>query len=1106
MTDVHVSLGELKQRSRGSSTSSGPMQGSSRDLARGSRKSFSAGKQVFQSMSNLLTQAKPVEIDLSPPIESQELINAGKEMDAYVEKDPELQTNHDTGLTHAEAAARLAKYGRNELPAEKGDSLCTIFIGQFKDILVILLMTACIVSFALQQFLAASVILVILTLNATLGVWMEYNAGQALDALSNLSGAACEVVREGTIIDSFNAGGLVVGDIVLLPTGCKVPADIRLFSAKNLSVNEIALTGESEPVKKISTMPANRPEDEKKELKEGEKEEATNSVFMGTEVAQGNGKGIVVKTGLETAMGKVSKMIANADSNESPLQMKLEALGQKLGLASVIISIAVFSIGMGTGNGGDPSQDRSKQPHWLQMLLIAVSLTVAAVPEGLPACVTITLAAGMGHMVEKKAFIKKLHSVETLGSASVICTDKTGTLTAGVMTMKRLWVGGKTYKLTNVGYSPVGVVIPMENSDTDESNKLGPTSSDSAALLNCFLGSSKTTVLQYDEATKLYSCTGNNTERPLVVAAAKAGITRESTDKDYTSVELNPFDSTRKRQSGLVKINTSSSPYGSTPFIAIVNGAPNVLLELCVSIKVPAADGGFKTEKLTDEMRATIMKKVDDFSGEAFRVLGTACKPMTSGDDTSPATLECDLVFVGLVASMDPERPGVPQAVSKAQDAGVKVCMITGDYVMTAKAIAKNVGIIERDAPDSQSIDCAELRVLGTEENNLLDTLREKPKDKKSAEADLEKVQKKIDDLTMRTNVYARAKPIDKITIVRSFQRQGHVVAMTGDGVNDGPALAQADIGVAMGLTGTDVARGCADMILTDDNFCSIVDAIEEGRTIYANIGKFCYYLLSTNISEVMLVMASVCGGYPTVLDSVQLLFLNLATDGAPAIALAYELTEPSLMLEGPRSKKEPLIEKLMLTGIVIQTLTLTSVVLSTYITGLYWRFGTISGAEISAKFIYNLTGLDADDIKQQDKYKDDVLAARTMVVFVIVFGELLRAYGARSLRNSVLSFWTTETTVAVHSNKYMQFSVAGAICLSIVVFGSGNKDIMTVFGSTTLQYKEIGFVAGVMWIPFTVDEITKFFYRKFKFGERPKIIAGSSKNPKTHGEFQKLE
>lgn len=986
----------------------------------------------------------------------------------------QLGTNPQTGLTTAEADARFAEHGPNELAKEPPKPFWRLLLEQFSDILVIMLIVASIVSLGLGEYKAAISIIVIIIANAVLGVVQESRAGAALDALESLSAPTTTVLRDGSVqeIDSIK---VVPGDIVILELGKRISADLRLTETQGLVCGEMALTGESEGVPKDANFIGGQEKEEaKSEEPKKKKEEALtdkNMVYMGCTVHDGRGKGVVVKTGMQTKMGEIAHLLKTADKGMSPLQKKLHDLGTRLGIASICISIVVFVIGVATDRGTDRNSD---QPVWLQMLLVAVSLTVAAVPEGLPACVTITLAIGMRKMVEKKALIRNLRSVETLGSASVICTDKTGTLTKGVMTAVRLWFCGETYRITGAGYDPSGHIVPEQVNDRDhqavnaaaEKLKNGLHTRPLFYALLC-----SNARVQFDEKEKKWEAVGNSSERPLVVAAKKAGFEAAEMEKLFPRIKENPFNSARKMMSTFhdcrsAPVQLREKVLGEdldAPYVSVVKGAPNFILKKCTKV---LDDNGKTVRDITPTDIENIEKVMDHFSEQAFRVLAIAYRPTTKAEDTSPEALEQNLIFSGMVASIDPERPEVGPSIRIAANAGIRTVMITGDYVKTAKAIAENIGLIPRGSPDSKAVDCEIVRQLGGEMDELKKLIENSGgMDRTRYELELNQVEERLDAITRYADVYARAKPADKITIVRSLQRQGNICSMTGDGVNDAPALKQANIGVAMGITGTDVAKSASDMVLVDDNFCSIVDAIEQGRTIYANIQKFVFYLLSTNVAEVMTILLPVIIGLPSPLEPIQILWMNLATDGAPAIALAMENTEPGTMEQGPRPQTEGIVEKLMLTGIVIQVTLLTLLAFIVYIVGLDWELGHWDATK-------------PEGMSESD-YDKHVRIARTMVIVFISFAELLRAYSCRALRASI---WT----VGPFTNKVMQYAIS--ISILATVFIANVPGVMGIFSLEYMSGKQWIFIIGMSLIPFTVDEFTKFIYRATGFGKRPTI------------------
>jgi len=681
-------------------------------------------------------------------------------------------------------------------------------------------------------------------------------------------------------------------------------------------------------------------------------------------------------------------------------------------------------------------------------------LAVAAVPEGLPAAVTITLALGMCDMVKRNALIRNLHSVETLGCTNVICTDKTGTLTKGEMTATRLYTAGTTYNISGTGFDPVGTLTPEKASPNSAENAKFP-------LLLSLLCSNAS--LYLDEETKKWKVVGNASECPLVVAAAKAGVQKADTNAAFSRVRENPFNSERKMMSTLSEIvGKAPAQLAGSSHVAVVKGAPNMVLQQCT--EVINAQG--QPEKLTPAARAKLLQIVDAYSGDALRVLAIAYKTYSgkgksgapSKENAVAATLETDLVLAGLIASIDPEREEVPGAIRSAHQAGIRVVMITGDYLLTARAIAVNIGLVQKDAPESKAVDCAEIRSFGQMVRDA-----EASGDKAAQDA----AEAKIDALTAVCDVYARAKPEDKITIVKSLQRQGNICSMTGDGVNDAPALKQADIGVAMGITGTDVAKAAAAMVLTDDNFCSIVGAIEQGRIIYSNIQKFVFFLLSCNISEILIIFFCICAGLASPLDPIQLLWMNLVTDGAPALALAMEPGNSSVLQEAPRPKSEPIVDQIMFVGIVIQSVVTTAVTLTAYYVGLLWHTQGVVG------------GIYTRDEKA-------LMSARTMAFVTLSLCEVLRAYTVRHARKSLFQ-------IGVFGNSAMQYAVGGSAALVFLVATPPPfldfLHLQEIFNCTDLTRAEWMVVAALTAAPAVVEELTKAYYRATGYGLRQQKV-----------------
>ncbi|MFW5986369.1 MAG: cation-translocating P-type ATPase, partial [Halanaerobiales bacterium] len=747
-----------------------------------------------------------------------------------------LNTSQEKGLSSDEVSNRLQKDGYNELEKEEGTTLWDRIIAQISDFLVIILIAAAVVSGLLGEIVDAIVIIGIVIVNAVLGVIQESRAERALEALQEMSAPEVDVIRNGqnTTIPSRE---LVRGDVVLLRAGDFVPADVRLVEVSNLKVDESSLTGESVPVDKQADaiLEPDTPLGDR-----------SNSAFMGTVVNYGRGKGLVVDTGMDTELGKIAGMIESYEEEKTPLQQKLESLGKWLGLTVLAICALVFVLGTLRGQ------------NVLEVFLTSVSLAVAAIPEGLPAVVTIVLALGMQRMVKRHAIVRKLLAVETLGTTTVICSDKTGTLTQNEMTVIGAYADGEEIEVTGSGYNPVGD-FRIDNKSVDLKKLPG---------LNLLL----TIGILCNDARlsrkeNTWQIMGDPTEGALVVAAEKAGNTQSKLEELYPRVDELPFDSRRKRMTTINKYESGDSPY-----TAMVKGAPDVILNLATYYQE-----GVEVKPLTEEKKKEILNINSEMAGNALRVLAGAYRPIAEipSEDKSEE-IEDRLIFVGLYGMIDPPREEVKDAVGLCQKAGIKTKLITGDYADTALAVAK------------------ELEITGPEGIALTGTELEKMSDEE------------LTDRVEEVDVYARVSPEHKVRIVEALKTKGHITAMTGDGVNDALALKRADIGVAMGITGTDVAKETAEMVLTDDNFASIVSAVEEGRVIYSNIRKFVYFLLSCNVGEIFLILFSMLLGWPIPLVPVQILWVNLVTDAFPALALGMEEGEPHIMDIPPRDTDEP--------------------------------------------------------------------------------------------------------------------------------------------------------------------------------------------------------
>jgi Ca2+-transporting ATPase len=926
---------------------------------------------------------------------------------------------HQQGLTSQEVARRLQHYGRNELREKPRPGFWQLVLAQLNNFVVILLIVASVVSALLGDWVEAGAILLIVVLNAILGVVQESRAEEALAALKKMASPEVQVLRDGRRV-SVPAPELVPGDVVFLETGNFIPADIRLAEAINLRVEEAALTGESVPVQKNAALVL----DEKATL--GDRK---NSVFMGTVVSYGRGRGIVVSTGMHTQLGLIADMLQQVASEETPLQARLDQLGRTLGMAALGVVAVVFALGLVRTGVLTEGFTPEIIARLREAFLVAVSLAIAAVPEGLAAVVTISLALGMREMVRRHALIRRLASVETLGSATVICSDKTGTLTQNVMTVTRLWVDGKFVEVTGSGYAPVGD-FQLDGARVELANYPGVTTALWVGVLN-----NDAQIEHIDEVgTSTYRIIGDPTEGAMLVAAAKAGAKLEELAIAYPRDKEIPFDSNLKRMATMHKI-TWIKDEGPSPFhddthlhsnVVTVKGAPDMVLQLCTDYQT--IDD--KVQPLDDQVRRTIQDANDRMTKDALRVLGFAYRiePEVQ-EEFSREYAEQGLIFSGLIGMIDPARAEVKPALETARNAGIRTIMITGDYPNTARAVAETITLL-------------------------------RPGHKVRPGADLNE----MDDTTLAeevkvTDVFARVSPEHKMRIVDALRANGEVVAMTGDGVNDAPAIKRADIGIAMGITGTDVAKETADMVLTDDNYASIVAAIEQGRVIYANIRKFVFFLLSSNVAEVMIIFLSALVGLPLPLTAIQLLWLNLLTDGAPALALAMEKGDPDAMSRPPRSKHESIINGSMRLGIFIQMIAQTGVTLGAFLLGLYWHLGSqIPAGESALGFLlrYDWSGV-------------DVQTAETMAFVTLSLCELFRAYTVRSERVSIFR-------LGVFSNRYMQYAVGLSIVLMLLVVNV--PFLQPIFNTHFLDWREWLVVIGLALIPAVAEELTKLYLR----------------------------
>ncbi|MBQ8281920.1 MAG: calcium-translocating P-type ATPase, PMCA-type [Lachnospiraceae bacterium] len=840
------------------------------------------------------------------------------------------------GLTAAQVSESQAKYGPNKLSEKKKKTTLQRFLDQFKDVMILILIGAAIISFVIacyekepMEFFEPVLILLIVILNAVMGVMQESKAEKALDALKNMSAPHARVIRDG-VEKIVEAAELVPGDIIRLEAGDFVPADARLIHSVSLKSEESALTGESVPAEK----------DAAAEVKEvspiGDR---TNMVFSGCSITYGTATAIVTATGMDTEMGRIANLLDNEEDSQTPLQQKLAQLGKYLGFIALAACGIIFIVGL---MNGIPV---------MEIFMTAVSLAVSAIPEGLPAIVTIVLSIGVQRMVKRNVLIRRLPAVETLGSASIICSDKTGTLTQNRMTLVKAYAEG------------------LELEDIDGNN------SDKVKELLCYgtLCCDGSVVFEGDKEQHI----GDPTETSIIVAAHKYGMEKEELNAKYERIGAIPFDSDRKLMSTINVIDGKK--------IVIVKGAFDMMASRCKAGNLE------KAKQITEQM-----------SENALRVLAIGYKEIDNvPEELKSSEIENDLIFMGLVGMIDPPRPEAKVAVETCRRAGIKPVMITGDHVVTATAIAKELGIyLEGDKA-----------ITGTE----LDAMTER----------------QLDEEVEKISVYARVSPENKIRIVKAWQRKGQVVSMTGDGVNDAPALKAADIGCAMGITGTDVAKGAADMTLTDDNFATIVEAVREGRGIYSNIKKVVGFLLGTNIGEVIAVFVSMLVWHKAPLLSMQLLWINLVTDSLPAIALGMEAVEDDIMDRKPKSKDEGIFAhglgiKVVLMGVMFAALTLIG-----------FRFGENMGGSIEA--------------------------GRTMAFMVLALSQVIHSYNMRSER----SLFKT----GLFGNKRLnQAAFVSLILVAIVLF----TPVGIAFGMVKLGATLYLIALGLVFVPVVLMEIAK--------------------------------
>jgi len=899
----------------------------------------------------------------------------------------------ETGLSQEEAQKRLQEFGPNKLKKEKGKSPIKLFVEQFADILIIILLIATGLSIYLGELIDAIVIIAIVMACAILGFVEEYRSEKALEALKKMTAPTAIVLRDGKE-EKIQTISLVPGDIVLLYTGDKVPADARLVEAINLKVDEASLTGESSPVNKdVKPLPEDTSLNEKR-----------NMIFTGTVAVYGRGKAVVTSTGMNTEFGKIAKMVQMTEEEETPLEKRMASVGKWIGILSIAVCLIVAAIGIFEG----------RNP--LDMILWGISLAVAAVPEALPAIVTGALAIGMYRMAKVNTIVRRLPAVETLGCTSVICSDKTGTMTKGEMTVQRIYTNDKAIKVSGVGYEPEGEFL-------FEDKKIDPAQEDELVTLLKVAILCNDAKLEKETETERWIVKGDPTEGALVVAAAKAGLWKEELEKEAPRIGEIPFSSERKCM-------TTAHIVSGKKKIAFMKGAPEIVLDKCTKIFVNG-----KVRKITQDDRTEILKVNEAMAMQALRNLGFAFRELPESMETFDDKIENDMIFVGIMGMIDPPREEVKDAIYLCRKAGIDVVMVTGDHKLTAIAVAKELNLLSENEYEGKVLTGGEFDKISDE---------------------------KLNEMVENIVIYARVSPEHKMRIVKAWKAKGKVVAMTGDGVNDAPALKMSDIGVSMGITGTEVTKEASDMVLTDDNFASIVKAVKEGREIYGNIKKYLTYLLRCNVMEI-LVMFIVMVGVPYIagaayhadpsqdpksspllaLTAIQLLWVNLTTDGLPAIALGVDPGDPDLMERKPRDPNESVFTRDVKVYLTIVPILMTALLLFGYFYYEPWR-GIVNG-------------------------KDMLTEARTQLLTAMILMELANAISARSLTYSVFK-------VGVFKNRFLWYAILSSFGLQLLVLYS---PLQTVFGVTSPEPLDWAFAILFTAITFGSLEMGKYIASK---------------------------
>ena len=863
-----------------------------------------------------------------------------------------INSNVKEGLSESEAKNRLLQFGTNELQEAERPNAFLVFLEQFKDFMVVVLLAATLISGLLGEYIDAVAIVAIVIINGVLGFFQERKAERSLQALKELSAPQVSVLRnkEWRKVASRE---IVAGDVVKFSSGDRIGADMRIVQASSLEIEESALTGESVPAVKRDTPVQGG------NISIGDQE---NMAFMGTLVTRGSGVGIVVATGMNTAMGQIADLLQSAESTITPLQRKLEQLGKILIIVALFLTLLVVILGVLQGH------------DMYDMFLAGVSLAVAAIPEGLPAIVTVALSLGVQRMIKQKSIVRKLPAVETLGCASVICSDKTGTLTQNKMTVTHAWSGGNTWKVTGNGYDPNGEFIANDKADPTKDKSL-------QQLLTFGLICNHANILKKNDQ---YVLDGDPTEGALAVAALKAGYTKEGLKREFTIVKEYPFDSERKMMSMVVEDSKGKQ-------FLITKGAPDVISGVSEFILWEG-----KKQLFTAKYESIVKDTVHVLASQALRNIAVAFKPLTHfHNGMTEKDVEKELILIGIQGMIDPPRPEVKQAVKECKEAGIKTVMITGDHIVTAKAIASDIGILPMGG---RVLEGKELQKMTQEELEAM-----------------------VDDVY----VFARVSPQHKLSIVKALQKKGHIVAMTGDGVNDAPAIKASDIGIAMGITGTDVAKEASSLVLLDDNFATIKSAIKEGRNIYENIRKFIRYLLASNVGEILVMLFAMLLALPLPLVPIQILWVNLVTDGLPAMALGLDQAESNVMKRNPRHPKEGVFAR-----------------------GLWWKI-------ISRGFLIGLVTLIGFIIVYK-QHPDELIYAQTVAFATLVMAQLIHVFDCRSERS------------IFHRNPFQNLYLVGAVISSVILMliVIYYPPLQTIFHTVSLAPEEWLLIMGLASLP----------------------------------------